>query len=206
MADSDILDDIPTTEGRTLTEIDEAIASAVYPVLAKIAQSRPERTITYKEMLAEASLPFQGQPHPVHNQEPKYVGRRLEALRRHTQAYKYPDLSCLVVNASDDGNPVPDMAARQALAWEFDWSTVKQEFLVELGIDPATGMARLRRTREEAKNVMTAYGRDHGRGLHPRMREQREEIITALIRGEDPADVFTAIDSRLRELDPPVRA
>lgn len=143
MTDANIPGNIPPTEGRTLTKIDEAIASAVYPILVAVAGAQPERTITFKNLILDARQQFAGQEHPIHTQIAINMGRRLEVLRGHTQAYQYPDLSSLVVNARGK-NPLPDLFVRQAHARAFDWTAVAPEFLASLGIDPASGTPQRR--------------------------------------------------------------
>ncbi|WP_404478581.1 hypothetical protein [Novosphingobium sp. BL-52-GroH] len=193
--------DIPPTSGRSLTPIDEAIASAVYPILVAVAAVRPGRTITYENLILDARQQLAGHEHPIHSQIAQNLGRRLEALRGHTQRYSYPDLSCLVVNAVTGDNPLPELLVRQSHARGFDWSAVAPEFLAELGIDDSTGMPRLRRTEQEARGAMGAHAKEHGKRYHPGLRDCRDEIIAALIRGEDVDAVFTEIDRRLRRLD-----
>lgn len=199
-------DDIPPTPGRNLTPIDEAIASAVYPILVAVAAARPERKITYENLILDARQQLAGQEHPIHKQVAQDLGRRLEVLRGHTQRHRYPDLSCLVVNALTGGNPVPEVLVRQARARAFDWLGVAPEFLAGLGIDHNTGMPRLRRTEQEARDAMGAHARDRSKNYHPDMRECRDEIIAALVRGEDVEHVFAAIDRRLRGSDASVPA
>lgn len=203
MADAIIPDDIPPTEGRTLTEIDKAIASAVYPILVAVARAQPERTITFENLILDARRQLAGQEHPIHTQIATNLGRRLEVLRGHTQTYQYPDLSSLVVNTRGE-NPLPEVFVRRAHARAFDWTAVAPEFLASLGIDPASKTPQLRRSEDEAKIVMAAHWREHGKSYHPRMTECRKAIIAALIRGEDPAAVFAAIDRQLRGSSEPV--
>jgi len=196
-------DDIASTEGRTLTETDEAIASAVYPILVAVAGARPERTITFETLILDARQQLVGHEHPIHTQIAVNMGRRLEALRGHTQPYGYPDLSSLVVNTGGR-NPLPEVIVRQAHARAFDWQAVAPAFLAGLGIDAATGVPRLRRTEPEARDVMGAHWRDHAKRYHPAIRDCRDEILTALVTGEGVEAVFTAIDRRLRGPDEPV--
>jgi len=199
-------DHIAPTPGRNRTSIDDAIAGAVYPILVAVARARPERTITYENLVLDARQQLAGQEHPIHSQIAHNLGRRLEVLRDHTQRCGYPDLSSLVVNSRTGTNLLPDVFVRQVHARAFDWSGVAPEFLAELGIDESTGMPRLRRSEHEALVAMGEHSRDHGKRYHPRIREFREEILAALITGEEPEDVFAAIDRRLRGPDEPVPA
>lgn len=196
-------DDIPPTIGRKITSTDQAIASAVYPILVAVAGAERERTITFENLILDARQLLAGREHPIHKQIATSMGRRLEVLRGHTQAYRYPDLSSLVVNA-DGENPLPEIVVRQADARAFDWSSVAPEFLAGLVIEGTAGMPRLRRTEQEARDVMGAHYREHGRRYHTGMRECRQEIIDALVRGEEADEVFAVIDRRLRGLEDPV--
>ncbi|WP_395334350.1 hypothetical protein WBP06_18310 (plasmid) [Novosphingobium sp. BL-8H] len=202
MADANIPDKIPPTEGRTLTEIDQAIAGSIYPILVAVAGAQPERTITFENLILDARQQLAGQEHPIHTQIATSMGRRLEVLRGHTQAYQYPDLSSLVVNTKGE-NPLPEVFVRQAHARAFDWTTVAPEFLAGLGIDLAFEAPQLRRSEDEAKIVMAAHWREHGKRYDPRMIECRKAIIEALIRGEEVVAVFAKIDSQLRGSNEP---
>lgn len=191
-------DDIPPTEGRNITPTDEAIAGAVYPILVAVAGAQPERTITFENLILDARQLLAGQEHPIHTQVAVNMGRRLEVLRGHMQGYGYPDLTSLVVSAGTGGNPLPEVFVRQAHARAFDWSSVDPRFLAGLGRHPQTGAPLLRRSEEEAKVVMAAHWRDHGKSYSPDMPQHRAAIIKALILGNDPAEVFATIDRWLR--------
>lgn len=189
--------DIPPTPGRLPTPTDDAIAGAVYPILVAIAGARPERTITYANLVLDARELLAGHEHPIHTQIATNMGRRLEMLRAHTQAYGYPDLTSLVVN-NGGGNPLPEVTARQAEARAFDWSSVDPNFLVGLGICLKTGAPLPHRSEEQARIVMAEHWRDHAKSYSPDMPRHRKAIIKALMLGNDPADVFAALDRRLR--------
>lgn len=195
-------DDIPPTDGRNPTPIDDAIAGAVYPVLVAVAGAQPARTITFENLVLDARQLLAGQEHPIHTQIATSMGRRLEVLRGHTQAYRYPDLTTLVVNKKGE-NPLPDVFVRQAHARAFDWSSVDPRFLAGLGIDADTGEHLQPRSEEEANNVMAAHWRDHGKSYSPDMTRHRKAIIKALMLGNDPAGVFAAFDRWLRGQDGP---
>lgn len=192
--------DIPPTPDRTITAIDEAIAGAVYPILVAIAGAQPERTISFENLVLDARQLLAGHEHPIHTQIATNMGRRLEVLRAHTQAYGYPDLTSLVVNKKGE-NPLPEVFIRQAHARAFDWSRVDPNFLVGLGICLKTGAPLPHRSEEQARIVMAEHWRDHAKSYSPDMPRHRKAIIKALMLGNDPADVFAALDRWLRGPD-----
>ena len=192
--------DIPPTPGRIPTPTDDAIAAAVYPILIAIAGAQPARTITFVNLVLDARQLLAGHEHPIHTQIATSMGRRLEMLRAHTQAYGYPDLTSLVVNTGGR-NPLSEVVARQAEARAFDWSTVEPNFLVGLGICLKTGAPLPHRSEEQARIVMAEHWRDHAKSYSPDMPRHRKAIIKALMLGNDPADVFAALDRWLRGPD-----
>lgn len=185
------------TPGRRLTLFDIAIADAIYPVLLAVVRAR--ELVTFKDLAARAARRCADPDHPMHRQLPRAMGRRLEALRRFTQPRGYPDLTCVVVNGK---GVVPaaygDPDSAQARVAAFDWSQVDEELGLQLDEWRQALHLPARRTREDAKALMSAYHSEHGERLHPAITEHRDEIIAELKAGGDVADVFAQIDADLR--------
>lgn len=183
--------------GRKLTLIDVSIARAVYPVLVDVAKADPETSITFEKLILDSRERQAGQEHPIHRQIAVNMGRRLEALRRFTQPRGYPDLSCLVVNGGTGRNPFPDIEVLQAQARAFDWSQVAQAFLDEMDTHEQALTPRPTRNEFEARDVMSAHYFEHKPRYLPAIQDCRDEIIAALMEGEDVDELFASINHRL---------
>lgn len=183
--------------GHSPTLIDVAIARAVFPVLVDVAQADPAKTITFAQLILDTREQQAGQEHPIHRQIAINMGRRLEALRGFTQPRGYPDLSCLVVSTNGGTNPFPDAEAMRAKARAFDWSQIAEAFLAEMDARTKALTPLPTRTASQARDVMSAHYFEHKARYHPAIEDHRDEIIAALIEGQDPGEVFAAINRQL---------
>jgi len=192
-----------TADGRPLTPIDVAIARAIFPVLVDISDAASEPTVTFEKLILDTRERQAGQEHPIHRQIPNTMGRRLKALRAFTQAAGHPDLSCLVVSAGNGENPLPDAEAMRTRARAFDWSPVSQGLLDAMAAYETALTPRPRRTGSEARDVMSVHYFEHMACYPSAIQDCHDEIIAALVEGEDVGEVFAAIHRRLSEPEAP---
>lgn len=186
--------DLPPVHNLTL--IDVAIARAVLPVLVDVASADPEATITFENLILDTRERHAGQEHPIHRQIATSMGRRLEALRGFTQPHGYPDLSSLVVSIGGR-NPLPAAEAMRAKARGFDWSPVATDLLEEMDAYMKSITPREKRDVSDARDLMSAHYFDHKSCYLAAIQDCRDEIIDALMEGEDVDEVFATINHRL---------
>lgn len=182
-----------------VTEIDIAIAEALYPVLVECARSEPIRTLTYGDLIATAKS-RQPDDHPVQNAIPVSLGRRLDVIRLFIAEQKLPNLTSLIVNA-DTGEVgsafgLNAVEARAQVA-AFDWNAVSDQFSLKLaGLKKsAEARARPKISRAEAKDAMALYYQQNRSQFPQGIERKRDEIIALIMRGATPEDAFQAASS-----------
>lgn len=176
------------------TETDLAIASALYPVLVSYVRQAPDQKLTYGALLEDARVRFPNND-AIQKAIPVSLGRRLDVVRTFLNQQNLPDLTSLVVNAltrevgsAFDANPEQVRAEVAA----FDWSTVSEEFDLHIeGLRKGIAVrSRPKRTRDEAKKVMSAYYMENRATLPKDIADQRELIIELLCDGLSPEEAF----------------
>ena len=177
-----------------ITETDLAVASSLYPVLVDCARQEPVRKLTYGALLEEAKARFPGN-HAIQMAIPVSLRRRLDVVRLFLTEQKLPDLTSLIVNAGtgEVGSAFganPEQVRAEVAA--FDWSTVSEEFDLHIeGLRKGIAVrSRPKRTRDEAKKVMSAYYIENRAKLPKDIADQRELIIEFLCEGLSPEEAF----------------
>lgn len=177
-----------------ITETDLAVASALYPVLVDCARQEPVRKLTYGALLEKAKARFPGN-HAIQMAIPVSLGRRLDVVRLFLTEQKLPNLTSLIVNAGtgEVGSAFgvnPEQVRAEVAA--FDWSTVSEEFDLHIeGLRKGIAVrSRPKRTRDEAKKLMSAYYMENRATLPKDIADQRELIIELLSEGLTPEEAF----------------
>jgi len=177
-----------------ITETDLAVASSLYPVLVDCARQEPVRKLTYGALLEEAKARFPGN-HAIQMAIPVSLRRRLDVVRLFLTEQKLPNLTSLIVNAGtgEVGSAFganPEQVRAEVAA--FDWSTVSEEFDLHIeGLRKGIAVrSRPKRTRDEAKKVMSAYYIENRAKLPKDIADQRELIIEFLCEGLSPEEAF----------------
>lgn len=180
-----------------ITETDLAVASALYPVLVDCARQEPVRKLTYGALLEEAKARFPGN-NAIQMAIPVSLGRRLDVVRLFLTEQKLPNLTSLIVNAGtgEVGSAFganPEQVRAEVAA--FDWSTVSEEFDLHIeGLRKGiAARSRPKRTRDEAKKVMSDYYRENRSMLPKDIGDQRELIIELLCEGLPPEEAFQLV-------------
>lgn len=184
-----------------ITEIDLAVASALYPVLVDCARQTPVKKLTYGALINEAKRCF---PTNVAIQMaiPVSLGRRLDVVRMFLNEHALPDLTSLVVNAGigEVGSAFgenPEKVRAEVAA--FDWSTVSEEFTLHInGLRKGiAACSRPKRSRGEAKDIMSTHYRQNRATLPKEIDGQRELIIELLCAGLSVEDAFEAAFAKM---------
>lgn len=181
-----------------LTETDLEMASLFYPPLVDLGRRNEMRS--YKAFLGEV----QGL-HPdnarLARAVPLNVGRRLEVIRMFTRSRGYPDLGCLIVSEAT-GEPGSgydgDVAQERAKIAAFDWSTVEQEFGLEVQERKKAIAKRPKRGREAALKLMSDYFQVNKAMYDKAVIERRDRLIDLLMNGEEVDDAFEIAAGELR--------
>lgn len=152
------------------------------------------RKLTYGALLEEAKARFPGN-HAIQMAIPVSLGRRLDVVRLFLTEQKLPNLTSLIVNAGtgEVGSAFganPEQVRAEVAA--FDWSTVSEEFDLHIeGLRKGNAVrSRPKRTRDEAKKVMSAYYIENRATLPKDIADQRELIIEFLCEGLSPEEAF----------------
>ena len=152
------------------------------------------RKLTYGALLEEAKARFPGN-HAIQMAIPVSLRRRLDVVRLFLTEQKLPNLTSLIVNAGtgEVGSAFganPEQVRAEVAA--FDWSTVSEEFDLHIeGLRKGIAVrSRPKRTRDEAKKVMSAYYIENRAKLPKDIADQRELIIEFLCEGLSPEEAF----------------
>ncbi len=177
-----------------ITEIDLAVAAALYPILVECARESPARTMTYKALLTEAQARLPNDE-AVQNAIPVSLGRRLDVVRMFLDKECLPDITVLIVNAGtgEVGSAFgadPDTVRAEVAA--FDWSAVSEEFSLHIsGLRRSLeATKRPKISRDTAKQMMSEYARDNQAMLPKDIARKREVIIDLICAGQLPKDAF----------------
>ena len=150
------------------TDLDLRLAAAFYSILVQMAREGrggPATQLNYDLLRQFAKLEHPSLANEIDACTNQMVGRRLEFVRRFTEAKGYPDITALIVNKNTGevgsgyiGNP---QQARTDIA-KFDWSKVAPEFDLYIADLKKSVKRKKVMTPKEAKTLIVAYAKAKG--------------------------------------------
>lgn len=182
------------------TTVDLELATLFYPSLVELG--RRNETRSYKTFLTEVQA-LHPENETLARAVPLNVGRRLDVIRVFTRSKNYPDLGCLIVSGATgapgtgyDGNVTLE---RERIA-AFDWSSVVEEFSLEIQRQKRAMTKRPKRGRTEATRLMSDYYQQNRTSYDNRVFDRREDLIALLMKGEEVADAFEMAAGEFRKV------
>jgi len=180
---------------KNVTLNDVQLASAYYPILVDLA--RHKHCLTYGELVEKAKKAYPNNE-VVQKAIAVSTGRKLDVVRIFTTERDLPDLTCLIINKGLGECGVGftqhfDPEAARSKVFDFDWSNVSTDFDGYIRHTEKEITPRLKRKRQEALKLMSAFYSNHKSSLPASIREKRELIIELLEEGLSEEEAFTEV-------------
>lgn len=179
------------------TETDNIAARCYFPMLKEIAQSRS--ILTYKEFneLAKSIYPDIKE---IQKAAAINLGRRFEYIRLYLIEHDLPDLSAWIVNSQyesapvykNDFDPNAEQERSKTTPWDLYPGDPKWGTAIQLS-NEALGFLK-QRTVQNATRLMARMAIQYKDRLDYKSKKlvsAREEILSRLMAGEDPDEVFS---------------
>jgi len=173
------------------TLLDVQLARLLYPLLIELAMGR--QIATYGQLIELAKKRYPSDPR-IKNLIPVRMGRILWVIYDFVEERDLPRLTLIIVSAGDK-NPGSamlghDFAAEQQRCFEFNWSTIDQEFDMYAQSSEKESAPVRRISRESAIALVSAHYHDPANSYPNAIRALRETIIEHVMNGLPVADAF----------------